>query len=61
MTYKKGKDIKIPFDCLWYYFTRKFEVTYDTRKVSYVSSYESPEGFETIWVQSDYKQEDPKW
>jgi hypothetical protein len=26
MSYLKGKDIKIPFDCLWYYYTRKFEV-----------------------------------
>ena len=25
--YLKGKDIKVPFDCLWYYMTRKFEVT----------------------------------
>jgi len=35
MSYKKGKDIKVPFDCLWYYYTRKFEATrsmtiYDT-------------------------------
>ena len=24
-SYKKGKDIKVPFDCLWYYYTRKFQ------------------------------------
>jgi len=28
MSYKKGKDIKVPFDCLWHYYTRKFEVIY---------------------------------
>ena len=27
MTYLKGKDIKIPFDCLWYYMTRRFVTT----------------------------------
>jgi hypothetical protein len=21
----KGKDIKVPFDCLWHHYTRKFE------------------------------------
>lgn len=25
MSYKKGKDIKVPFDCLWHCYTRKFE------------------------------------
>ena len=25
--YLKGKDIKVPFDCLWHCYTRKFEVT----------------------------------
>ena len=28
MSYKKGKDIKVPFDCLWHYYTRKFEPIY---------------------------------
>jgi len=23
--YKKGKDIKCPFDCLWHYYTRSYE------------------------------------
>ncbi len=27
MTYAKGKDIKCPFDCLFHYFTRRFEIT----------------------------------
>jgi len=36
MTYKKGKDIKIPFDCLWYYFTRKFEAN----NISKIGNYE---------------------
>lgn len=35
MTYLKGKDIKVPFDCLWHYFTRRYVRT-DLR----------PEGFE---------------
>ena len=26
MSYLKGKDIKVPFDCLWHYYTRRFEV-----------------------------------
>jgi len=25
MSYLKGKDIKCPFDCLWHYYTRRFE------------------------------------
>jgi len=29
--YKKGKDIKVPFDCLWHYYTRKFEGRYIQR------------------------------
>ena len=24
--YKKGKDIKVPFDCLWHCMTRSFQV-----------------------------------
>ena len=33
--YPKGKDIKVPFDCLWHYYTRKFNAdrrmnVYDT-------------------------------
>jgi len=27
MSYLKGKDIKIPFDCLWHCMTRSFQVT----------------------------------
>jgi len=25
--YMKGKDIKVPFDCLWHCMTRSFQVT----------------------------------
>jgi len=27
MSYLKGKDIKVPFDCLWHCMTRSFQVT----------------------------------
>ena len=27
MSYMKGKDIKVPFDCLWHCYTRSFKVT----------------------------------
>jgi len=26
MTYRKGKDIKCPFDCLFHYYTRRYEM-----------------------------------
>jgi len=29
MSYLKGKDIKVPFDCLWHYYTRKFNIFYE--------------------------------
>ena len=25
MSYRKGKDIKVPFDCLWHCMTRKYD------------------------------------
>ena len=31
MSYLKGKDIKVPFDCLWYHYTRMFEARYVQR------------------------------
>lgn len=30
-TYLKGKDIKVPFDCLWHCYTRSFEARYVQR------------------------------
>ena len=27
MSYPKGKDIKVPFDCLWHCMTRSFQAT----------------------------------
>ena len=43
MSYLKGKDIKVPFDCLWHCYTRKFEaISIKHRRI--VSAY--PEGFD---------------
>jgi len=32
MGYAKGKDIKVPFDCLWHCYTRSFQAT--TRNIN---------------------------
>jgi len=42
--YKKGKDIKVPFDCLWHYYTRKFEGTIKWNDSSHYQT-KPPEGF----------------
>lgn len=56
MSYKKGKDIKVPFDCLWHYYTRRFEpVTRFTDpehiKHLFLGSRDKPEDFENHEVQ----------
>ena len=43
MSYKKGKDIKVPFDCLWHYYTRKFEVVSER---GYLYQTQKPEDFD---------------
>ena len=47
--YLKGKDIKCPFDCLWQYYTRKFEATtinINEHKAYHFYSKNKPQGFE---------------
>ena len=46
-TYLKGKDIKVPFDCLWYYFTRKYNVTNTNKR-------EMVDGFNTRHMTKDH-------
>ena len=47
MSYRKGKDIKVPFDCLWHYMTRKT----DSIRVFAGTMEEKPEDFEIHEVQ----------
>ena len=61
MSYKKGKDIKVPFDCLWHYMTRSYQVFLSGNKLDSAHAigakkfntkeYDKPDGFETIKVQ----------
>lgn len=36
MSYQKGKDIKVPFDCLWHCMTRSFRCEFRMDKRIYV-------------------------
>lgn len=52
MSYIKGKDIKVPFDCLWHCYTRSFQpvVNYDMWKKYFdpmkCELHKKPEDFE---------------
>lgn len=48
--YKKGKDIKVPFDCLWHCMTRSFQAVHyssdNDGEITATSRTDKPEGFE---------------
>ena len=41
--FAKGKDIKVPFDCLWHCMTRSFKIEYG---YNMFSQDKKPEGFD---------------
>jgi hypothetical protein len=45
MSYLKGKDIKVPFDCLWHCYTRSFQAT-SYYKIPRVKESRKPEDFD---------------
>lgn len=51
MSYLKGKDIKIPFDCLWHCYTRSFKAETFSKGYIPVDKYNRPEEFEQHEVQ----------